>query len=275
MLSYQHSYHAGNFADVVKHLTLSLIINYLTQKDKPLFYLDTHAGRGQYDLKQTQAQKTKEYLSGIVPLLAEKASLPEVFSAYIDTITAFNPDNKLSVYPGSVMIARHLLRNIDRLMACELHPTEFQVLKTCRKMGKKLTFQEIDGIQALKSALPPLEKRGLVMIDPSYELKEEYYTIPKALEEAIKRFETGVYCLWYPIIDKFHHIKLQGHMEALKAPNKLHLVYHHEPINHQKMTGTGLWIINPPFVLKQQLEQAMPIICERLNPGIASYEISL
>ncbi len=166
MLSYQHGYHAGNFADVIKHLTLARILNYMTSKEKPIFYLETHSGKGIYDLKGKQA--ATEYHRGINLLWEQKKKLPAPFSPYLQTITAINEPNELRYYPGSPCLAIHSLRKQDRLFFYELHPREFSYLQKLPRQGKRVFYEESDGIIHLNAKLPPLERRGLIFIDPSF-----------------------------------------------------------------------------------------------------------
>ncbi|KTC65160.1 protein involved in catabolism of external DNA (plasmid) [Legionella adelaidensis] len=272
MLSYQHGYHAGNFADVVKHLCLTLLLDYLTQKDKPLFYLETHAGKGLYDLNDKQAQKTGEAKFGIELLWQEKSNLPPVFDTYMDTIEAVNPTSQLSIYPGSPTFAMHLLRSFDRIVCCELHPQEYSTLKTINRLGKKVSIEQKNGLEQIKALLPPAEKRGVIFIDPSFEIKDDYRQIPLAIQEGVKRFATGVYCLWYPLVDQQLNSKLTKGLEALSVRNTLNMEFVHTP--HGKgMYGCGLWLINPPFILAEKMEIALKTLMKFFNPGKSSFSI--
>lgn len=274
MLSYQHGYHAGNFADVVKHLALTRLINYMTSKDKPLFYLETHAGRGFYDLRDSQANKTKEYQQGIELLWKEKKKLPAVFSLYLDSIAKNNEGKELRFYPGSPTIAIELLREQDRLFCCELHPREFEYLQALRHGGKRVFCSDKDGIESLRSLLPPPERRGLIFIDPSYEIKTEYKEIPKAIKAAYERFSTGVFCLWYPIIDKRLHEQLLRGLDAIKAANTLRMEFSLTLSSTQPgMTGCGLWIANAPYVLENEMKIALQELRKVFNPGVSSFII--
>lgn len=273
MLGYQHGYHAGNFADVVKHLTLALILDYLTQKDKPLFYLETHSGKGLYDLEDKQAQKTGEYREGIEKIWEKRELLPKVFQPYLKSMHQLNESNALRYYPGSPWLALQLLRDIDRLFLCELHPREFESLSTLPHYGKRVHFSESDGMESLRAMLPPPEKRGLIFIDPSFERKEEYSEIPKGIKDAFNRFATGVYCLWYPVVDKKLTERLARGMQAVGAKNNLRLEFHLNIPNKPGLTGSGLWIINPPYVLAGQLKEALSQLAKCLNPGKSTFQI--
>ena len=173
MLSYQHSYHAGNFADVVKHVTLTRIQNYMLQKDKPMLYLDTHAGRGLYDLKSQHALKTGEAALGIELLYSRRRELPAEFLPYIRCIEGLNPNNELRYYPGSPWLALQTLRQTDRFCFSELHPNEYDELQQMPHHGKRVFYHDGNGLLQLNALLPPIERRGLVFIDPSYEVKTD------------------------------------------------------------------------------------------------------
>ncbi len=276
MLSYQHAYHAGCFADVVKHTTLTYLLDYMIQKDKPLLYLETHAGRGLYDLKDAFAQKTKEAAHGVERLWHEPKPNLTVFSSYLKHIKALNPTSELRFYPGSPLLAINTLRAKDRLYLCELHPEEFKHVQKAKHQAKRVHFSQSDGLAQLKALLPPPERRGLIFIDPSYELKIEYQSVPEAIKLAFEHFSTGVYCLWYPLVDAHAHQKLIKYMGQIKAPHHIRFEFY---LNHQTnpldkqwgMNGCGLWILNPPFTLKAQLKALGEALCQLFNPKISNY----
>lgn len=274
MLSYQHGYHAGNFADVIKHVALSRLLSYMTQKDKPLLYLDTHSGRGHYHLKNAQALKTAEAQSGIGLLWPQKNHLPSVFSDYIAAIQRVNPTETLTYYPGSPQIAIDALRPTDRLYFNERHPTEFEYLKQLPKQNKRIFYKNEDGLIDLKAVLPPIERRGLIFIDPSFEMKTDYRDIPCALKQAYNRFSTGVYCLWYPLIDNKLHQQLLRGLQQIQSKNNLIIEFRLTPHQQFGMTGCGLWIINPPFLLADELNSAMQVLKQLFNPKQSSFSIS-
>ncbi|MDP3560753.1 MAG: 23S rRNA (adenine(2030)-N(6))-methyltransferase RlmJ [Legionellaceae bacterium] len=270
MLSYQHSYHAGCFADVIKHFVLTRILDYMVKKDKPLLYMETHAGRGIYDLKDKHALKTGEAAHGI-ELLWNQKPLPEIFSSYIEAIQQVNHSPNLRYYPGSPNFAIQMLRSIDRLVLCERHPKEFEHLTQLSHQGKRVLCQHTDGIKQLDAQLPPPERRGLIFIDPSYELKTEYRTIPDAINSAHKRFSTGVYCLWYPLIDKKLHEQLIRRLATIDATNYLRIEFNLNSRESSGMAGCGLWIINPPYTLTNELKVASQFFKTVFNPGFSSY----
>ena len=273
MLSYQHGYHAGNFADVIKHLTLTRLLNYMLIKEKPILYLDTHAGRGMYDLQDKQAIKTGEAQQGIEIIWAHRKELPAVFSPYIEQITQLNKGDKLRYYPGSPWLATHILRQHDRLCYSELHPGEFEHLEGLPNIGKRVFSSNTNGLDKLNALLPPAERRGLIFVDPSYEIKTDYRLIPELLKVAYNRFETGVYCIWYPLVDNKLHAQLLRGLKNIGAKNNLRIEFSLTGAAKSAMTGCGLWIINPPYVLQAELKQALDALRKLFNPGVSSYLI--
>ncbi|MFI4919823.1 MAG: 23S rRNA (adenine(2030)-N(6))-methyltransferase RlmJ [Legionellales bacterium] len=273
MLSYQHGYHAGNFADVIKHIALTRLLSYLTIKDTPLFYLETHAGKGVYDFKDKQAAKTGEYKQGINLIWPDRKKLPPVFNDYIQAIKLLNDKEELRHYPGSPSLAVNGLRKQDRLYFCELHPTEFDALEQMPHQFKKVHLSNTDGIASLKALLPPPEKRGLVFIDPSFEIKDEYKKIPAAIKQAFTHFSNGVFCLWYPLVDKKLVEKLSRGMSDLGAKNALQIEFHLTLAPKEGMSGCGLWIINPPYTFADEMKSVLNTLRTYFNPGVSSYTI--
>ncbi len=268
MLSYQHGFHAGNYADVIKHLVLTRLLSYMTIKAKPLLYLDTHAGKGCYDLNAAQALKTAEAQQGIARLWREKNTLSPLFQPYIACLNSLNPNGNLRFYPGSPYLAAHLLRNHDRMVICEKHPQEFSALCTMSQGRPNLACLETDGLHTLKAHTPPKEKRGLIFVDPSYEIKTEYRQIPLALAQAWHRFATGTFCLWYPIVDPYHHRQILRNL-AVADQDGLRLEFYLTRQPQPGLWGCGLWIVNPPYILKQELQHMLPLLCKLLNAGEA------
>lgn len=273
MLSYQHGYHAGCYADVVKHAILTRLMHYLIQKDKPLLYLDTHAARGQYDLNHEQALKTGEAQTGVQLLWQQREHLSPLFSIYLNTIRQLNTAENLRYYPGSPELAIQLLRHQDRLVFCELHQGEFEYLEQLPTQGQHVFFQNTDGLKSLHALLPPIERRGLIALDPSYEVKSEYRDVPIMLKEAYKRFATGVYCLWYPIIDNKLHAQLIRGLKVIGAPKTLRVEFYLNAKISTGMTGCGLWIINPPYVLAEEAKNILQTLRQIFNPGVSSFLI--
>ncbi|MGS6401049.1 23S rRNA (adenine(2030)-N(6))-methyltransferase RlmJ, partial [Enterobacter hormaechei] len=199
MLSYRHSFHAGNHADVLKHTVQSLIIESLKEKDKPFLYLDTHAGAGRYQLSGEHAERTGEYLEGIARIW-QQDDLPAELEPYIGVVNHFNRNGQLRYYPGSPLIARQLLREQDSLQLTELHPSDFPLLRSEFQKDNRARVDKADGYQQLKAKLPPVSRRGLVLIDPPYEIKTDYQAVVTGINEGYKRFATGTYALWYPVV---------------------------------------------------------------------------
>ncbi len=259
MLSYRHAFHAGNHADVLKHLVQVLVLEYLVQKEgKPLRYIDTHAGAGCYNLRSTFASKNREFDSGIARLW-QRTDLPSPLEHYVAVVRGFNPAGELLQYPGSPAIAAKILHAEHRLQLFEMHPDDVNRLEKWAGRDRRIRIENDDGFAALKAILPPLEKRALVMIDPAYEVKSDYTTALSALKLAVKKFATGIYTLWYPLLDREQVAVLVKKLEAL--PMKSLLV--ELPVQvaaEEGMYGSGMFIVNPPWVLQQQLQECLPYL---------------
>jgi len=255
MLSYRHAYHAGNHADVLKHMVLIEILMYLNKKAKPYFYIDTHAGAGMYDLTSAASHKILEFRDGIERVLIQ--DFPEL-ETYLSVIKRFN-DGGLACYPGSPLIAQHVLREQDRARVHELHPTDFLKLNHVMKNDVRFQVLNIDGYQGLLKALPPVSRRGMVLIDPSYEIKTEYQTMIDAVVKAHKKFATGVYAIWYPVVERarINEIDQQWVSSGIKNIQRFELSVTADSELYG-MTGSGMWIINPPWSLKDKMEQILP-----------------
>ena len=199
MLSYRHAFHAGNHADVLKHLVLVLTLDYYQRKDKPFWYIDTHAGSGLYRLSSTEAQKTREFTHGIQTLW-DAERIPDELRTYLHLVQQLNPTQQLEQYPGSPWLAAHLLRKHDQLRLFELHPTDFKALDDALGNDKRVHLSKQDGLTGLLGLLPPITRRAVTLIDPSYELKTDYADVITTLAKAHQRFATGTYLLWYPVI---------------------------------------------------------------------------
>ena len=265
MLSYRHSYHAGNHADVLKHIVLTLCINALKEKEKPFLYLDTHSGAGRYLLKSEHSEKTGEYLSGI-NLLWQQSNIPELLNTYLSVIKRYNPFSELKYYPGSPLIAKQLLRQQDKLNLTELHPTDYPLLRQEFSKDKRAKVLREDGFAQLKSKLPHEFRRGIILIDPSYEIKDDYQIIPKALFEAYKRFATGVYLIWYPVVSRTQTQKMIDSIIKLGIRRISQFELAIKPDNNQKgMTASGMLVINPPWKLHEQMQTILPWLKNTLN----------
>ena len=265
MLSYRHSYHAGNHADVLKHIVLTLCINALKEKEKPFLYLDTHSGVGRYLLKSEHSEKTGEYLSGI-NLLWQQPNIPELLNTYLSVIKRYNPFSELKYYPGSPLIAKQLLRQQDKLNLTELHPTDYPLLRQEFSKDKRAKVLREDGFAQLKSKLPHEFRRGIILIDPSYEIKDDYQIIPKALFEAYKRFATGVYLIWYPVVSRTQTQKMIDSIIKLGIRRISQFELAIKPDNNQKgMTASGMLVINPPWKLHAQMQTILPWLKNTLD----------
>lgn len=242
MLSYQHIYHAGNLADVQKHMWLSHILSYLTEKDKPLSYIETHAGRGLYDLGSAEAEKTGEAAQGIAAV--EKRIRPD--HPYRQRLAETRARWGDAAYPGSPLIAALTLRDSDTLHLCELHPQEHHGLYLATADFTANLYQK-DGFQQALSITPPMPRRGVLLCDPSYEIKEDYTTIPGHFAAIARKWNVGILMLWYPILTSGAHVPMletmeQNHPEALR-----HEVRFPPVRDGHRMIGSGMFIINPPY----------------------------
>lgn len=269
MLSYQHGFHAGNAADVLKHTVWCHVLSYLTGKDKPLYCHDTHAGRGLYDLQAPMAAKTAEYAGGIARAHAA-ANPPPAVAQYLAAVQAFNPDGRLRWYPGSGLLAQHLLRPTDRIVATELHPQEFEALALAARGRRNLRPMRADGFAALKAALPPPERRGVVLLDPSYETTADDAAVIEALQQALRRFATGTYLVWYPVVVSARAAALVRRVAALPVSRLLQVEWRQrQPVAGERgLVGSGMLVINPPWTLAAAMQDAMPWLAQHLGlPG--------
>ena len=246
MLSYQHIYHAGNAADVHKHALLAAMLDYLTRKDKPLSYIETHAGRGLYDLASPEAQKTAEAQAGVAALAQ---NLPQDHP-YLQALGQVRGDHGTASYPGSPLLAKTLLRADDKMHLAELHPQEFDALETVLAPRAKL-YKE-DGFEMAHKVTPPTPRRGLLLIDPPYEVKSDYERIPTQITKLHRKWNVGVIALWYPILTNGAHTPMLGKLESLKLPDPLRHEVRFPPAKKgHKMLGSGMFVINTPFGLNQ------------------------
>ncbi|MBZ9704741.1 MULTISPECIES: 23S rRNA (adenine(2030)-N(6))-methyltransferase RlmJ [unclassified Mesorhizobium] len=262
-MNYRHAYHAGNFADVLKHVVLTRLLEYLKQKDKAFRVIDTHAGIGRYDLSSPEAQKTGEWQGGIGRLVdaAPEAQAAMLLAPYLDAVRACNADGPLKKYPGSPLVARHLLRKQDRLSAIELHPKDVAKLKTEFAGDFQTRVIELDGWLALGAHLPPKEKRGLVLIDPPFEEEGEFGRLVDGLAKAHKRWPGGIYALWYPIKDRKAVIGFRKALKETGVPKLLDIEFEIRPASQEpNLDGSGLVVANPPFTLEGELRILLPAL---------------
>ena len=275
MLSYRHSFHAGNHADVLKHIVLMLILENLKLKEKGFFYLDTHSGVGRYRLSSNESEKTGEYKEGIVRLWYQ-TDLPEDVARYVKMIKKLNYGGKeLRYYAGSPLIAAELLRPQDRALLTELHPSDYPILRNNFSDYKNVTVKCDNGFQQVKATLPPKERRGLVLIDPPYELKEDYDLVVKAIEEGYKRFATGTYAIWYPVVLRQQTKRIFKGLEATGIRKILKIELSVRPDSDQRgMTASGIVVINPPWTLETQMKEILPYLTKTLVPeGTGSWTV--
>ena len=268
-MNYHHDYHAGNFADVLKHVVLARVISYMKQKPKPFRVIDTHAGAGFYDLEGAEAAKTAEWQDGIGRIF--DAELPkaaaDLLEPYLDAVRAVN-GTSLKYYPGSPLIARHLMRDEDVLVVNELAEPEFQRLKQEFRRAKSTTVLNMDARHAVKALLPPKERRGLVLIDPPFEEKSEFADLATAIDEALTRFATGTYLIWYPLKDEAAADRFVAIASSKPGVEFLDVrLWISNPFAGLGLTGSGVLVLNPPFVLQSELETLMPCLEEHLAEG--------
>ena len=279
MLSYRHAFHAGNHADVLKHFITIQLLKYLGQKDTPFMYIDTHAGAGLYALDTGYAAKNAEYENGIAKLW-DKKDLPPALADYMAIIKLLNPSGKLRYYPGSPYCAEHVMSLEDRLRLFELHPSDIKILQEnirkreqhqaeqgLRARGKRVQILAGDGFEGLKALLPPQLRRGLVLIDPPYEDKRDYKRVKDTLAEALQRFPSGTYAVWYPVLHRQESRELPRKLMQLPASNWLNVTL---SISQPTPDGfglhsSGMFILNPPWVLEAMLKEVMPYLVNALK----------
>lgn len=266
MLSYRHGFHAGGPADVLKHAVLTFVLRYAKGKPTPLYVLDTHAGAGEYDLASPLAAKLAEHEAGIVRVLAAPEAPPELLADYLGLVRGANRAGELRIYPGSPELARALLRQGDRLELAELHRTDHAGLaaRFDHVRGAYVTWE--DGLAVLDARMPPPERRAVVLIDPSYEVKAELETVPAALARAHQRFGTGVFLLWYPVIERARTDALLARLVASGIRRQLKIELDLVPDGARRgMTGSGLVVINPPWTLPAAALEGLPWLARALG----------
>lgn len=276
MLSYRHAFHAGNHADVLKHFMLSLVLHYFNQKEKPYWVVDTHAGAGFYALNDAFAQKNGEFEQGVLKLMHAK-NLPETLQQFKDGIASFNPENALNFYPGSPKIAEYFCRRDDKLRLFELHPSDFKLLTENFGVKNKQTIVAMqDGFDGIKACLPPPSKRAVVLIDPPYELKEDYLRVVDCIKDSLKRFSTGTYLIWYPLLQRPEPTLMLEDLQKIGFKDWLNvtLTVQNKSEDGFGMFGSGMFIINPPWTLPITLQETMPTLTEILAlDAHAAFEI--
>lgn len=277
MLSYRHAFHAGNHADVLKHLILVNLMRYLAQKDKAYWFIDTHAGAGAYGLDSGYSSQNAEHEAGIARLW-NQPDLPPALAEYVDLIRTLNPGGNLTLYPGSPYLASKLVREQDRMRLFELHPTDVDLLgKTFPDAGGKIIVTRGDGLAGLKALLPPPSRRALVLIDPSYEDKADYQHVYTALTDSLERFATGVYVLWRPLLQRQEAQRLSERLTRMKGVEWLDATLSISPPSRDGfgMYGSGMFIINPPWKLAETLRECLPYLARTLgDAGSGSFTLT-
>ncbi|HTR82885.1 MAG TPA: 23S rRNA (adenine(2030)-N(6))-methyltransferase RlmJ [Reyranella sp.] len=271
-MNYRHGFHAGNFADVLKHLALVELLRLLTVKDKQLFVLDTHAGAGGYDLGGPLAQRTGEAETGVARLAAApRQGMPAPVARYLAAVAAYDRKFGTSVgtlrrYPGSPRIVRAALRPGDRLIACELHPEDALKLKREFAGDRAVEVRQADGYQAMKALLPPPERRGLILIDPPFEATDEFERLARALQQGLRRFATGCYAVWYPIKDETAVASFLATLSGLKL---LTLDLRFAGMEPGKLAACGLAVVNPPWKFEEAMRETLPWLGTALGAATA------
>jgi 23S rRNA (adenine2030-N6)-methyltransferase len=269
-MNYRHAYHAGNIGDVLKHTVLARLILYFQRKDKGFRIIDTHAGIGRYDLSSEETQKTGEWQQGIGKILSADMPSPvaDLLAPWLNVIRELNPDGNLNHYPGSPDLARHLMRKNDRLTLTELHPADFKTLSDLFAGDYQVKTIHLDGWMALGSFLPPKEKRGLVLIDPAFEVADEFDRMTAAVVKGWKKWSSGTFALWYP-------------MKDARAIRKMHETFREAGLRDvlaielnvgksgpdTKMLGSGMTLVNPPYTLADDMRLILPWFCDVLHQG--------
>jgi 23S rRNA (adenine2030-N6)-methyltransferase len=272
-MNYRHSYHAGNFADVLKHAAFALVLAYMKRKPAPFRVIDTHAGAGRYALTSPQAVKTGEWQGGIARLIGSEAKpLPAIVARllqpYLDVVRRENAGDTLGVYPGSPAIALGLMRPQDTLIANELHPEERLLLQAAIGGDRRAKIAALDAWVALKALLPPKERRGVVLIDPPFEERDEFERMAAGLAQGLQRFATGIYIAWYPIKDTKPVARFHAALAALAIPKSLRVeLMLQRPSDPERLNGCGLVVVNPPYTLEQELAAVLPELSRRLAVG--------
>jgi 23S rRNA (adenine2030-N6)-methyltransferase len=278
LLSYRHAFHAGNFADVLKHSVLTLVLEYMVRKEKGFTYIDSHSGAGMYSLKDEYAQKTAEYKGGIAKIIAALTdeNFPEALKPYVELIQRLNTENsELEIYPGSPGVAKQLMRRQDSTHLFELHPTDIQHLTEFCTRWKKSHVKQSDGYQGVLGLVPPPSRRGVVLIDPPYELKEDYAKAVKTIVKAYKKFNSGTYILWYPVVTRERIHAMEKDFTRSEVKNLLQVEFCLQADSDEYgMTGTGLFIVNPPWQLKKQLEEILPFMKATLGQAETSFTLA-
>ena len=271
-MNYRHAFHAGNFADVFKHALLARILAYLNRKETPYRVIDTHAGEGAYDLAREEAERTGEWREGIGRLAAGavESSAADLLRPFLDVVGPCDADGRPALYPGSPLIAQKLTRSGDRLVFCEKHPEAFAALRKRFGRDRRVRTLDLDGWTALGAFVPPPERRGLVLVDPPFEAKDEFATLAKSFAAAHAKWPTGVYALWYPVKDPADARALWGSVRESGAKSALRLELAIAPFAEGAgLVRTGLIVANPPWTLQDEARALLPELARLMErkPG--------
>jgi 23S rRNA (adenine2030-N6)-methyltransferase len=288
MLSYRHAFHAGNHADVLKHFVQVQLHLYMNQKDTAYTYIDTHSGAGVYALDSRESAKTAEFITGIGPLW-ERTDLPAPLADYLALVKGMNPSGKLRYYPGSPYVADQMTRPQDRLRLFELHPADSKILfdnfrkveahkaeQGERARGRRVMIERGDGFLSLKALLPPPSRRALVLVDPPYEIKDDYRRVKDALEEALGRFPAGMFAVWYPVLQRMESRQFADRLKRLPAKEWLNvtLTISTPGPDGVGLHSSGMFILNPPYTLEPMLREVLPYLVQVLGKdGGATFTI--
>jgi 23S rRNA (adenine2030-N6)-methyltransferase len=281
MLSYRHAFHAGNHADVLKHFVLMQVLAHTAQKDKPFWYIDTHAGAGRYSLETGYATQNAEYETGIAKLW-HADNLPSSLLNYVGFIKTLNQPSspktaKLTMYPGSPICAQALIRADDRMRLFELHPSDYDILRENFKgQHRTVKIEMSNGFAGIKAILPPPSRRAVVLIDPPYEEKQDYQRVVEMMKDSLQRFATGTYIVWYPLLQRPEPLLMLNQLKQLNLKNWLNVSLNVESPSLEGfgMYGSGLFIVNPPWTLPETLAEVMPYLVDKLGLDAgANFEI--
>ncbi len=272
MLSYKHAFHAGNHADVLKHIVLLYSLDYMKRKNKPMMYLDTHAGSGIYSQESPEALKNKEFERGI-SAVSTTGDIPASVQRYHELVDQCRKENTFDSYPGSPWLAKFILQASDCMFLYELHNNEFALLEDNFFSVKSCRFFNSDGLKGLVASMPPVQRRAVLLIDPSYELKEDYDGVVKAIIDAHKRFKSGTFLLWYPVVDRERINRLEKCLinSGIKNISLYELAIASDSVA-TGMTGSGMIVINQAWTLPQEMKSVLPFLVESLAaPGQGSF----
>ncbi len=284
-MNYRHAYHAGNHADVLKHVVLARVIEHLKQKEAPFRFYDAHSGIGSYDLEGVEAGKTLEWREGVgrlfsadgAPLKITEPAMADEAEALLapwrECVSAVNVGGALKRYPGSPEIARLMLRPTDKLRLNELHPADYETLAARYARDKRIAVSNLDALVFLKSQLPPPERRGLVLVDPPYEKTDEADKALQMLAEGLKRFATGVFLLWFPVTGDGLDRRVKEAVREMEVKSLWASMNVRKPRPDGGLAGSGVIVVNPPWTLNRELEVLVHVLCERLGQGERRYEI--